>query len=504
MAKSQIKVGAVLGYVKMGLSVGVAFIYTPIMLRLLGKSEYGLYSLVASMVGYLSVLDMGFGNAMVQFLAKAKAKNESAKEARLNGIFLLLYVVMGVIALIIGSVLLLNINSIYGDKLTSEELGKARVIMAILVATVAISFPLSVFDSFAIANEQYILIRIVDVIKTVAYPMLALPLLFMGYKSISMVVVTSALTVASHLYMLYYCFAKLRMKIVFKHDKTNAKLIRRIVNYSFFIFLGIIVDVVFNNTDQVILGGVCGTAAVAIYAVAIKISSINMNFSTTISALFLPRITKMLERDDSEKEVSKLFIRVSRIQLYIMAFILSAFLFLGRDFVVLWAGEDYQESFLTTVVLIAPSIIPLTQNVALSVIQAKNKHRFRAIVYMIIAVLNIGISIPLAKRFGSLGAAYGTAIANLLGQILVMNIYYAKVIKLDILGYWKNFIAFMVPIMVCLPLAMAIKNKLVNGVSWMSLIICGLCFGVIYCSYVFLYMNKDERGQIARFYRRRR
>ena len=69
--KKEIKIGAILGYVNMIVSLLVSFLYTPILLKHLGQSEYGLYALVASIIGYLSVLDMGFGNAMIRFVSKS-------------------------------------------------------------------------------------------------------------------------------------------------------------------------------------------------------------------------------------------------------------------------------------------------------------------------------------------------------------------------------------------------------------------------------------------------
>lgn len=63
--KSQLKADALLSYVVLALQNLVGLLYTPFMLRMMGKSEYGLYSIAASIVAYLTVLDLGFGNAIV-------------------------------------------------------------------------------------------------------------------------------------------------------------------------------------------------------------------------------------------------------------------------------------------------------------------------------------------------------------------------------------------------------------------------------------------------------
>ena len=76
MAINQLKAGAFLSYVSIGLNNIVGLLYTPFMLRMMGQSEYGLYSLVASVVAYLTVLDLGFGNAIVRYTAKFRAEGK--------------------------------------------------------------------------------------------------------------------------------------------------------------------------------------------------------------------------------------------------------------------------------------------------------------------------------------------------------------------------------------------------------------------------------------------
>ena len=106
--------GAILSYVNIIATIVVGLVYTPIMLRLLGQSEYGLYSLMGALVGYLSVLDMGLGNTIVRYTAKNRADGTAETEAKLNGLFLFIYSVIGIVALIVGFVLYANIENLFG------------------------------------------------------------------------------------------------------------------------------------------------------------------------------------------------------------------------------------------------------------------------------------------------------------------------------------------------------------------------------------------------------
>ena len=52
MKKDEIKLGAILSYVIIALNMIIGVAYTPILTSKLGQSEYGLYSLVASVISY--------------------------------------------------------------------------------------------------------------------------------------------------------------------------------------------------------------------------------------------------------------------------------------------------------------------------------------------------------------------------------------------------------------------------------------------------------------------
>ena len=493
--RKEMKFGAILGYINMAASILVSFVYTPILLRYLGQSEHGLYALAVSIIGYLSVLDMGFGNAMVRYVSKSKANPGKLDEKEINGMFLLLYVVIGIVSLIIGFILVANVNSIF-KALTPDELSKARTIMIILVCTVSLSFPLSIFSSYTLASEKFKFLKAMALIKTLIVPLTMLPLLYLGHKAISLVIVTSSYTLLFHIITIFYCFKVLKMKIKFSIHNTDKKLLKEILVYSFFIFLNLIVDNIYSNTDQVILGNVSGTIAVSIYAVAHRVSQINTSFSTTISGLFFPRITKTLEEKEGSKKVSNIFIRVSRIQLYIMALIMFGFIVFGKKFILLWVGEGYIDAYYIILLLMIPSIIPLTQNIGISILQAKNKHKFRSVLYICIAILNIGISIPLARRYGGVGAAIGTAFANIVGQITVMNFYYWKKADIDIPTYWKRFITFMLPFGVISAGVYYVVSKV--SFTFPTLLLAIVGFMIIYAIYAYNFMNEEEKGYVKK------
>ena len=491
MKSSQLKAGAILSYVSLFVTNIVGILYTPIMLRLMGPSEYGLYSLVAAIVGYLTVLDMGLGNTIVRYIAKYRALGDKDGEYNLNGMFLCLYTLIGILAAGIGIVLCLNVENLFGNSLSMQELEKAKMMMGLLVFNLSITFPLGVFGAIMNAYERFVFPKIVNIIRVIINPCIMLPLLFIGYRSVTMVLVTTLLNIICLLINVGYCFKQLHIRIHFNNFQWS--LLKEIGRYSFFIFLNIIVDKIYWSTDQFILGMFSGTVIVAIYAVASQLSMYYMNFSTAMSGVFLPRVTQMVTQNATDKELSDMFIKTGRIQYIIMAYILSGFLLVGKDFIILWAGEGYETAFFIAIVIMIPLTVPLIQNLGITILQAKNLHAFRSNVYIIIAILNLCMSIPLAKIWDGFGCALATGISLSIGNIIIINIYYWKKINLDIPRFWLNICKMTVPVVIAIILGVG-ANYWLDMTGFMKIITTGSLFTLVYIPLMwFLGMNKYEK-----------
>ena len=430
MKANQLKAGAMLSYASIFITIIIGLLYTPIMLRLLGQSEYGLYSLIGATVGYLSILDLGLGNAIVRYTARNRALGDKDAESNLNGMFLVLYSFIGILTVILGAVLYWNLNKMFGATLSVAELEKAKIMMMLLIFNFAVSFPLGVFGSIMYAHERFIFARVVSMIRSLLNPCIILPLLYLGYGSIAMVVVNTVLNIGCLLINLVYCFRILKINIHFK--KFDPILLKEVGGYSFFIFLNIVVDKVLWSSDQFILGMVSGTVLVAIFAVAMQLNTMYIMFSTSVSSVLLPRITMMVANNVSNDDLSQIMIRIGRMQYVVMAFIVSGFVLFGQAFIELWAGANYSNAYCIVLLVMIPVTIPLIQNVGIAILQAQNRNAFRSFVYLGLAVLNVVASIPLAKLWGGIGCAISTGVSLIIGNVIIMNLYYHRRIGLSV------------------------------------------------------------------------
>lgn len=488
---NQLKAGVALNYIVIILNMLVGLLYTPYMLRMMGQSEYGLYSLVASVISYLTVLDLGMGNAIVRYTAKFRAEGKTTEQYEMFGMFLILYLIIGVIAFMLGLGLYFNVDTLFGASMTVEELDKARLMMLFLIFNLAVTFPMSIFGSITTAYEHFVFPKVVNIIRIFLNTTIMICLLKMGYKAVAMVVLQTIFNLMTLLINYIYCKHKLKIKILFNKFKWG--FLKEVAIYSFWIFLNVIMDRIYWNTGQFILGAFVGTAAVAVFAVAINLEHIYMQFSTAITGAFLPKITALVAKNNNSKEISDLFIRTGRIQYIVIAMILTGFIAFGRDFIKLWAGPEYESAYPITILFFFSLAIPLIQNLGITILQARNQMRFRSLLYIIIASCSLVSQILLAKPYGGLGCAIAIAGALFLGQGLIMNIYYQKKQHLDVISFWKEILKMsVVPFIICLFSLYILQNVVFDG--WLSFGIAIIIFMLVYIPLFYHFsMNKSEK-----------
>ncbi|MBO5475027.1 MAG: oligosaccharide flippase family protein [Bacilli bacterium] len=489
----QRKLGALLSYISIFASTLVQLLYTPFLIRMLGQSEYGLYSLIASIIGYLTVLDLGFGNAIIVYTAKYRAQGKIDEEKKLHGMFKIVFYVIGIIAFLLGIVLYFNVNSLFGNTMTSVELEKAKIMMLILSFNLFVTFTFSIYQSIITASEKFVFQKIMSILNTILKPLMMIPLLFLGYKSITMTIVITIVNCMILLSNYIYCRKKLNTKV--KYSGFDRALFKVILGYSIWLFLGAVVDKVNWSVDQAILGMVSGTVAVSLYSVAATLNQLFINLSTAISGVMLPKVTKMVANNASSKELTNEMIKVGRIQFYVIFLMVTGLILFGKEFIIWWVGKDFEGAYYVALWLIIPISFPLIQNIGLSIMQAMNKYKFKAISTAIMAIINIFISYFLAKQFGPLGCAMGTGLALIVCNIFIINIYYYKEIKLDVISFWKDIISMMIkyiPAIIIVLLIMYFTN--ISGL--LSVIVYGGIYVIFFITTSYLIVMNDYEKEL--------
>jgi O-antigen/teichoic acid export membrane protein len=450
--KSQLKIGIILNYINLGVGSLIPIFYTPVMLSLLGQSEYGLYKLASTVTSYLSLISLGIGSAVTRYLIKANIEEGKEAEEKMFGLFVLIFRMIALISFLVGLVLTFNLTIWYGESLTASELSRMKILTFLMVWNTAISFSQSPYSSVVSAHERFLFLQCTNILSTCVAPLLNLIMLFLGYASIGMTASSLALSVMIR--FIYFVYVRKKMEIKPRYKKIPVHLLKEILGFSFWIFVANVVGQLYNATDTVMIGAIpaLATAGVAVYNVGGTFNSIVCSLTTGISNQLAPKTNKMVFEGATNTELTDLSIRVGRLQGYIISLGVTGFIAFGQPFIYYYAGAEYLDAYWVAVLMMVPNMIPLLQSVCLSIIVAQNKHRFRSLVYLGIAIFNvIGTWFMLRTKLGIIGAALMTGLATAIGTGPVMNGYYSKKTGMQMGRFWKEVgYIYIVPCCLCI------------------------------------------------------
>lgn len=492
--KSQLKIGILLNYVNMILGNLIPIFYTPVMLSLLGQSEYGLYKLSSSVTSYLSLISLGIGSAVTRYLIKAREEEGSEAEERVLGLFMVIFQIIAIAAMVVGTVLTLNLHIWYGNSLTAAELSRMKALVFLMVCNMALSFSQSPYSAAVSAHEKFIFQQCLNIVTTCIGPLLNVVMLMLGFASIGMAVSSLVVGIVCRIAFTIYIRKSMGLRPRYRNMPTS--MLKEILTFSFWIFVANVVGQLYNATDTVMMGAVpaLATNGVAVYSVGNTFNTIVFSLTIGISSLLAPKVNKMVFSGTGGHELTDLAIKTGRLQGYVFTLVVSGFIAFGRPFIAFYAGDGYEDAYWVAILMMIPNMIPLVQSVCLNVIVAQNRHRFRSLVYLGIAILNVIGTWFLMQCWGIIGAALMTGFALILGQGLVMNWYYHKKTGLEMIWFWKEVSKiYVVPVLLCT--AALIMGMFVDYYNLSVLLIGIVLYTVMFCllSWI-LVMNPYEKG----------
>lgn len=487
---SQKKIGVLLSYVQIAVTILVNLLYTPVMLRLLGQSEYGVYSLSNSVIGYFALLYMGMTSTYMRYYSRYEKQGDHQAVAKLNGLFLVLFSALGCLALAMGVLASQHLELFLGSGLTADEYRLARVLFVIMAVNMALLMPKTVFSTIVIAQERFVFIKFLDIVYAGLIPLASLPLLYLGYGSVGMSCAVLSVTAITLLASMCYCAWKL--DVPFQFRKLPFSLLPGMFSFSAFIFLQGIMDQLNWQLGKVLLSNFADSTAIAVYSVGLQIDLLFINFAGAFSGVVVPQIYQLVQESATDK-LTQLWIKVGRYQFFVVYFIWVGFLFFGKAFIRLWAGAEYADAYLVALLLMTPILLHLCQVLAMEILRAYNKHKMWTVIHFVFAAIGFLICIPLVKMYGVLGVAIGIAASSFVVVHGFDVWYYAKVGKLGMKAFFLDMKGLF-PAAFIVAVIAAILSNFIEITGWNIFALDIGFFIVAYaCVMYTLGMNRNER-----------
>ena len=497
--KNQMKSGVLIGYINIVLSMCANIFLTPLLISSLSDECYSIYKVMQAFAGPLIMLNLGIATIVTRCIAKYRSKEGGDIREKENTLALcmLISTVMAVVVLIAGLIMRALIPKIYGQNYSPELISLAQEMFLTLIITTALNILMDTLKGCVLGNERFLFSSAMQSFQYVVRFGAIWIVVQLGYGALAVTRVDLIVTILIALAYLVYVKLVLHEKVhLYCFDK---KELAAIASFSLAILLQAIINQVNNNVDTIILGAyVAEKEMITMYASALSIYSIYNSIVSVFSGVYLPKTTKMIEKNSTGEELTDFVIVPGRIQAIIVMAVLCGFTLFGKNFITVWIGEQYINASYITLMLLIPVSVPLVQNICLCILDAQLKRLFRSVTLFIMAVLNVLFTLIFVRFWSYWGAAIGTVLSLTIGHIIIMNIYYQKVIHLNVFRMFREMFrgtapAALLSSAVCVPFALLMPN------TWLFFIVkCMIFLSVFMVLEWKMGLNQQEKNEVRK------
>lgn len=491
---NQRRSGVLLSYCAIAIRNIVALLLIPFIISHLGISDYGVYSLVSALAGYLIVLEFGLANTTIRFLSVYKANNDKVKETEFISSIVLIYGALTFLVFCVGLVIWFNLPSIFQQSLTQSEIKLLQPAFIVLLLNVVITLMSNSLTGIISTYQRFKFQKTAEILVFIGRCITVVICLQLGYGVLAIVLVD---TVTNLLHgLIRWLYIRRYLDIQFKLKIPDQGTLKEIFIYSFFIALNVIVNQINWRVDNLIIGTLTNSKALGIFNIGSQLVFSFIAFASAISNIFTPKIVQMVEQKTSTITLMTQLCTIARYQMMVLGFIFVLFAAFGELFIKLFVGTEFLEAFWVALIPMLPFMFVLAQTSTNTVLQALNKHKVRSILLLVTAIFNVVISIVLVKKLGIVGAALGTALALFIGELILVNIYLYRAVKLNMLYFYLYLIRHSLPVILIIgPLAFLMSKQV--SATWTGLVLGCFTSGVIYIICVYLIsLTPKERIEV--------
>ncbi len=475
ISSNQIKIGAILSYLSIGINIIAGLIYTPWMVGTIGKSDYGLYTLSNSLIT-LFLVDFGLSSAVSRYVAKYRAEGRQDKVDNFLGAVYKLYLIIDAVIFAALVIVYFCIDSIY-VKLTPAELEKFKVVYLISASFAVINFPFVTFNGILNSYEEFIPLKLADVIYRILLVALTVITLLFGGRLYGLVTVHAIVGLIIIAYKWMVIKKRINLKVNWKYS--DFSLYKDIFGFSVWVTISSLAQrLVFNITPS-ILGAVASSATIAVFGIVTTIEGYTYTITTAINGMFMPKISKIYEHGGEKDELMPLMLSVGKFQYALNGLIVAGFAVVGKEFINLWIGSTYLDAYYGILLVIIPGLFFNSMQIANTAMIVRKKVKLQAWVNLGMGIVNIIFSIILSSYLGVIGACMSISFAYMLRAVVLLFIY-KRVLKIDMVSFVINcYVRMGIPIIITIVLGRLMNSLFPNG-GWIVLAAKGLAIVGIY------------------------
>jgi len=484
---------------QMVLAAVIAFFLSPFLVHTLGTERYGVWALIFSIIGYMTLLDAGMKQSLARFLSKHYATRDWQGLNETVNTSTAIYGVTGTLVILVTVVVAQFFVGAFN--VPPDLIPTMRIALVVVGLNQAVTFffmtgtAIGPFHRYDISNAIEMAFALLSAAATVA-------VLKFGHGLVTLAWTVLAVNTLRYL-VRRYVQQRLVPDLRFAPRFIKRERMRELLHYGWISFLIVVSWLVVFHVQNIIVGLFVSASAVAYYNIAGQV----LNYlRTTVNAIGIPLVPAVSHFDAvAERErIAGLHLRISGYLYYLTTTIGIGVLFFGRQFIVLWMGPEFGATVTILMILIVPACLSLPQAAANSVLLGMSRHKALLYVLLAEAGANLTLSIILVRSIGLVGVAWGTAIPQLVIYTLVYPRVFQRIIGDDLGRFYAQAARHIGLAALCaLPAAGALHGW--NPIAgWPGFFLNAGGVGLVAAAgFFFLALGGAERAKLAAALRRR-
>lgn len=462
-----VKRNVLASWIAHAISLGVGFCMMPYVLGILGDRQYGTWVLINSFVAYTGVLYLGFGETISRFVATYEAEGRPDRVNEIVSLVMSIYSLTSVLALFLAGGLCW-FAPVFGGW-TGDELVQVRIVILLLGVNVAVGLCGSVFGGVLLGLRRFDLERSVGLVSDLIRLALIFVFLRERWGIVTIAAIYLTITVFEQCIFLIMAFRVYpTLRIHPKHLKWSV--FRECSGFSAMALTSNLAYSLINTTDSIVIGIMLGAEAIVPYYIALRLTQFIRQPIDKVAHICMPTAGALAVESDPRRLLRFLSTSLGMVLLLIGGMFIGAWFF-GGDLIHAWMRTEYSVTHHILCILLAVQLIALPCGILRAFLLGAGHIRVPGMLYIMQALLNMGICVAMCHWWGIIGVAWGTLIPVVLIELGLLLPYALRTLGLPLRRLWTDVVIPQLPPLAALALySWAVSQQPWSHAGWPALI----------------------------------
>lgn len=481
-----------------GLNLVIMFAMSPFVIHRLGDVDYGVWTIMMTMTGYLGLVEIGTRGGLGRFINFYIGKNDIAK---LNGTIntaMVIFAAIGGLLVVVSSVLVVFLPTIF-PKIPENLIPDTRIILCLIAFNVWVSFFNAAFRQILAAYERFDLRNIADLIVLLLRTGATIAALLSGYRLVSLAVIQTVTSLLG-LLIAYLMARRVFPRLALHFTLASRERFNELFGFSIWAFIGDLSYRLLYSADNIVIGIMLGPKWVTYYSVGGLLLFRSREFISQAASIFGPKIMQDCATGDL-KSIRLTFKKGSNLTMGACILLFVGMLAFGKEFIVLWMGPQFEISFQILMILTVSSFFAVAFQVAGPVYAGMHRVKLSAMLVLTQGLANLGLTIFFVSvlNLGIEGVAWGSFYPRIIWSVITAVIVF-KMIRLKFTNFIMNeMMRWALLVLVFGAICLGI-NQMQWSSGWQYFIIKTVIATIFYIPLAyFILLDSDERTKVLRF-----